>query len=93
MNYHKSGKNSNDGSIIPTENRYYTNYHSPIIIGNDSIIAFKQGVEESGAIVLLTNGIEKTVTKTGTLYEPQIVYNNGTIIWSEYTIHPRFSNA
>lgn len=86
-------KNSNDGSIIPTENRYYTNYHSPIIIGNDSIIAFKQGVEESGAIVLLTNGIEKTVTKTGTLYEPQIVYNNGTIIWSEYTIHPRFSNA
>lgn len=82
-----------NGKTIPTNNRYYTNYHSPIMIGNDSIIAFKLGAEQSGAIVLLTHGIEKIVTKTGTLYDTQIAYNNGTIIWSEYTMHPRFSNA
>ncbi len=89
----KLAESINDGSIIPTENRYYTNYHSPIMIGNDSIIAFKQGVEESGAIVLLSKGNEKILTKTGLLYEPQIAYNNGTIIWSEYTMHPRFTNS
>ena len=78
---------------VYTNNKYYTNYYSPIIIGQDSVIAYKNGIAESGAIVLLHNNKEKILTRTGVLYDKKIAWNNGTIIWSEYKPHPRFSHS
>lgn len=89
----ESVKNPADTSIIITTNQYYTNYYSPILIGNDSIIAYKNGYEESGAIVLIHNGEEKTVTKTGILYDKKIAFNGETIIWAEYLPHYRYSHG
>ncbi len=86
-------KHPNNGQIIPTQNRHYANYYSPIIIGQDSIIAYKQGIEQTGAIILIHKNEETILTKTGTIYDPKIAYHNGTILWSEYSMHPRFSNS
>lgn len=79
--------------IIPTYNTLYTNYYSPIAIGQDSVIAYKQGKEEFGAIVLLNNGEEKILCKTGAIYDKKLAYNNGILLWSEYNPHPRYSHS
>lgn len=78
---------------VYTCNKYYTNYHSPIIIGQDSIIAYKSGIAESGAIVLLHDSNEILLTRTGIVYDKKIAYRHGTIIWSEYKPHPRFTHS
>ncbi len=79
--------------LIPTENRSYMGYYSPIEIGEDSVVAYKYGLSESGAIVLLTNGEEKRLTKVGYLEDYKLAVSGSKILWSEYKYDLRWQEG
>lgn len=45
---------------LPTHNKYYTNYYNPTPISSGKVIAYKKGLQQTGAFVLLHNQNEKT---------------------------------
>lgn len=78
---------------IATRNKFYTNYYYPTPAAPDSVIAYKQGLRESGAFVLLHKGSEKILTRTGTLDDYKFAYNRNQLVWSEYRPHARWEQG
>lgn len=52
---------------IATKNKYYADYYYPTPSGTEGLIAYKKGLQQSGAFVHLKNGKEKKLTRTGVL--------------------------
>lgn len=69
---------------IATRNKYYTNYYYPTPTTEGSLIAYKKGLRQSGAFVLLDKGKEKLLTHTGVLYDYRFAVHGNQIVWTEY---------
>lgn len=78
---------------IPTWNRYYTNYYSPIPDEQGGIIAYKKGIRQTGAFIRLQGQKEELLVRTGILYDYKFTYKDGRIFWSEYHPHIRWDQA
>lgn len=78
---------------LPTRNAYYANYHHPLPIGQDSVIAYKEGLAETGAFVLLSGNQEKLLFRTGILSDYTFAYRAGQLVWSEQVPHIRWGQA
>lgn len=78
---------------ITTTNKYYTNYYYPTPAGNNSLIAYKKGLQQSGAFIRLSNGKEKRLTRTGILDDYKFALHNGKIVWTEYKPHFRWEQG
>lgn len=83
----------NDFDTIPTENRYYTRYYYPVPDDNGKVIAYKDGLQQTGAFVSLSAEGEKLLTRTGTLYDNKFAFNGRQIVWSEYFPHLRWEQG
>lgn len=71
----------------------YTNYHSPIQIGPDSIIAIKTSLTKPSQFVLINMaGKEKKLFTPGNITPYLFSYGNGKIVWAEYKPDPRWEN-
>lgn len=80
----------NHFDTIRTSNSCYTNYYYPTLVKRDSLICYKEGIQETGSFVLLHNGQENRITRTGTLVDYKFAANSRYIVWSEYLSHPRW---
>lgn len=69
---------------LPTFNKYYTNYHYPRPLTGEGWIAYKKGMEETGAFVRNNRGKEKLLTRTGSVDDPKFAFQREQIVWSEY---------
>ncbi len=78
---------------IPTRNKYYTNYYYPTPADSNNVIAYKQGLQETGAFVQLQNGKEKRLTRTGLPDDYKFAVQNNQIVWSEYYPHLRWEQG
>lgn len=78
---------------INTAGRLYANYHYPIPLGGGKIMAYKEGLAEEGAFVVIENGKEKIVFRPGILYDYKYAFHNNTLVWSEYKAHPRWEHG
>ncbi|MDE6451543.1 MAG: hypothetical protein K2L23_04505, partial [Odoribacter sp.] len=78
---------------ITTQNKFYTNYYYPTPIRPDTLIAYKQGLQETGAFVLLHGNSEQILTRTGILDDYKFVYDRHQLIWSEYRPHIRWEQG
>lgn len=78
---------------INTHNKYYANYYYPTPLENQSIIAYKQGLQQTGAFVSLRDGREKLLTRTGIPDDYKFSVHNGKIVWSEYHPHVRWTQG
>lgn len=74
----------NTFDTIPTSNKYYTGYYYPTPLANGQLLAYKDGLQETGAFVLLKDGKEKFLTRTGYLYDRKFVSDGKKIVWTEY---------
>lgn len=83
----------NDFDTIPTHNKYYTGYYYPTPTTGGEMIAYKKGLRQTGAFVSLKNGKEKTLTRTGILYDEKFAWGSGKIAWTEYRANPRWENG
>ena len=83
----------NDFDTLPTENKYYTHYYYPLPVGKEEIIAYKKGLQQTGAFVRLSAEGEKLLTRTGTPDDYKFACNGSQIVWSEYFPHLRWEQG
>lgn len=89
----ESGRIANHFDTIATHNKFYTNYYYPTPVSTNSLIAYKQGLQETGAFVLLRENSEKILTRTGIPDDYKFAYNHNQIVWSEYYPHVRWEQG
>lgn len=78
---------------ITTRNKYYANYYYPVPLTDGKIIAYKKGLQQTGAFVRIKDGKEKTITHTGIPDDYKFALNNNQIVWSEYHPHVRWDQG
>ena len=83
------GKDSvkNRFDTILTSNRHYAEYFYPRPYEDGKILAYKKGMDEGGAFVLLSGGKEKILTKTGITDDKKFALKGKRILWTEYHPH------
>jgi len=64
---------------LPTHNKYYTNYYNPTPISSGKVIAYKKGLQQTGAFVLLHNQNEKLLRRTGILDDYKFAFASAGI--------------
>jgi len=80
--------------LSPDSHKEYTNYYSPVMAGNDSVIALKTSYSQAPSFVMLAgkNRSEKKILSPGIIWPYYFTYKNGIIVWSEHYPDPRWSN-
>jgi len=73
--------------VVTTKKRTWTNYFDPQVIGKDSILMLKSGLDNNTQIVLWTGGKEKIIRE---IPDENISYAKNKIIWTSYTTNVRF---
>jgi len=81
-------------NISPVKKDSYVSYHSPVVVGNDSIVAIKTSFYKPSSIVLITNnGLnEKLICIPGRIYPYFLSSGGGKIVWAEYSPDPRWES-
>lgn len=82
-----------DFDTLHTCNPYYTDYYYPTPTGKGQLIAYKKGLQQTGAFVWSDSSGEKTITPTGSLTDNKFAYHNDLLAWTEYKPHPRWANG
>jgi len=78
---------------ISTFNSSYAGYYYPIPY-KQGIIAFKKGLQQTGAFVFIDSLLrEKILTRTGSLEDMRFTIYNDNIVWTEYRPHPRWEHG
>ena len=80
--------------VSPDKNGQYLNYHSPVIAGNDSIIAIRTSLADPPCFVLIrpSSGYEKRIHVPGYMYPWFITYGKNRLVWVENQPDPRWDN-
>ena len=84
---------TNTFDTISTRNKYFTHYYAPIPLPDHSLLAYKKGIQETGAFVLLRSGKEKMLTRTGITDDCRFATDNRLVVWSEYRPHLRWQQG
>lgn len=82
------------GIVNPPKGRQFINYHSPVLIGYDSIAAVRTSLSEPPSIVLIrpSEKKEKRIHIPGDSYPWVISYGKGKLCWIETHSDPRWEN-
>lgn len=88
-----SGSESYD-VVNPPKGKHFINYHSPVLIGYDSIAAVRTSLSEPPSIVLIrpSERKEKRIHIPGDCYPWFISYGSGKLCWIETHSDPRWEN-
>jgi hypothetical protein len=81
-------------ALNPLKKRNYIDYHSPVLIGKDSVIAIKTSLTRSPEFVLinLSDRSEKRFFTPGYIYTYNLSGSAGKIAWVENRPDPRWEN-
>lgn len=89
------GSGSESYEILnPPKGKKYVNYYSPVLAGNDSIIAVKTSLTDPPSFVLIrpSEKSEEKVHIPGNGYPWYISYGKGKLVWVEKHSDPRWDN-
>jgi hypothetical protein len=80
--------------LNPPKGKNYVNYYSPVLAGNDSIIAVKTSLTDSPSFVLIrpSEKSEERIHIPGYGYPWFISYGKGKLVWVEKHSDPRWEN-
>lgn len=80
--------------LNPPKNERYVSYHSPLLAGDDQILAIKTSLSSSPAIVSFNpaTGREKVLFKPGNVFPYLVSYGGGNVVWVEKRPDPRWEN-
>ncbi len=89
----RSGSKSYE-ALNPPKGKKYINYYSPVIAGQDSIIAIKTSLSDPPAFVLVrpSEKSEKRIHLPGYIYPWFISFGKGKLVWVETHTDPRWEN-
>lgn len=74
---------SDKQTIVSPENKLYTSYQYPIVVGDSIVFALKSGIEEINSLVEIRNGKEKRIVYTGTV-NSKLIHSQDKLYWMEY---------
>ena len=89
------GSGSESYEILnPPKGKNYINYYSPVLAGNDSIIAIKTSLTDPPSFVLIkpSEKSEEKIHIPGFSYPWFISYGKGKLVWVETRSDPRWEN-
>lgn len=89
----EAGQIKDPFDTITTRNKYYANYYYPTPLEDGSLIAYKKGLQQTGAFVQLANGKERLLTKTGSPDDYKFAIGRDKIVWSEYRPNIRWEQG
>ncbi len=102
INYLRSEWGTEDSLLIKSDFTYYDkrnskdyiSYHSPVLVGRDSLIAIKSSLSHSPSFVLLTDSGQKEIKlfTPGYIWPYRITSNGSIITWAENIDDPRWDN-
>jgi hypothetical protein len=81
-------------ALNPSRKKGYVSYSSPLIAGEDSIIAYRYSMSNPDAIVLIRPS-EKSVNRLhvpGYINDKYLSYAKGRLVWVEFKPDPRWEN-
>ncbi|MFN8242137.1 MAG: hypothetical protein U0X39_15460 [Bacteroidales bacterium] len=80
--------------ISRQDNKEYTNYHSPVAVGRDSIVSIKTSLSSPACFVMtdLKTGREKKIHVPGNMYPWVLTGGGGKLAWVETRPDPRWVN-
>lgn len=80
--------------LNPEKQGEFVNYHSPLRIGDDSIIAIKISMKDPTSFVLVNPSTksEKHIHTPGQMYLYTLTYGDGKLVWVENKADPRWDN-
>lgn len=69
----------------------FTNYNNPQVMEDGSVVVMKEGIGDIDQLVVLKNGLEKTVFTVGIVNESGMLSSaNSKVVWNEYEFNPRW---
>ncbi|MFZ2340988.1 MAG: hypothetical protein WAW07_14860 [Bacteroidales bacterium] len=80
--------------LNPSKGKKFINYHSPVLVSNDEIIAVKTSLSDPPSFVLIrpSDNSEKRIHIPGNIYPYYISYGNDRLVWVETHSDPRWEN-
>jgi hypothetical protein len=80
--------------LNPPKGKNYVNYYSPLLAGNDSIIAIKTSLTDPPSFVLIrpSEKSEEKIHIPGYCYPWYISFGKGKLVWVETHSDPRWEN-
>ncbi|MCU0461305.1 MAG: hypothetical protein MUF36_04725 [Bacteroidales bacterium] len=81
-------------ALNPQKKERFVNYHSPLAIGIDSVIAIKTSLSGIPEFVLVrpSGKTEKKLHYPGNIYPFFISFGGGKLVWAETSADPRWEN-
>jgi hypothetical protein len=81
-------------TLNPEKHGEFVNYHSPVLVGEDSIIAIKSSMRDPLSFVLVNpdKRSEKTICTSGQMYLYTLSFGGGKLVWVENKPDPRWTN-
>jgi hypothetical protein len=84
INYFKDINREDSNTVTSGKSKDYINYYSPYIINDEMVISYKTSYNEIPKIVITNkNGEDKTIIKTGYIYDKIFTYNDSILVWNE----------
>ena len=89
-----SSASLNYSDLNPSKGKKFINYHSPVLAGNDEIIAVKTSLSDPPSFVMIrpSDNSEKRIHIPGNIYPYYISYGNDRLVWVETHSDPRWEN-
>jgi len=80
--------------LNPPKGKNFINYYSPVLAGNDSVIAVKTSLTDPPSFVLIkpSEKSEERIHIPGHVYPWFISYGKGKLVWVETRSDPRWNN-
>ncbi len=76
---------------VAPKNKLYASYNNIFYLNENTVIAYKSGLEDIGRIVSIDrNGTERIIFTPGRAFPGSFSYNAGKLVWNEYRRDPRW---
>lgn len=79
-------------TVKTKKNKIYASYKYPKVVGRDSIIAYKDDLNDLSSVVLIYQGEEKVLFYPNGRID-NLNYRDKLVVWSEYIPHLRWKNG
>ena len=73
--------------VVTTKKRVWTNYFDPYVIGKDSLLMLKSGLDNNTQLIIWTCGKEKYLRE---ISGENISAARNTVVWTTFSTNPRF---
>ncbi|MFC2138798.1 hypothetical protein ACFLTE_11540, partial [Bacteroidota bacterium] len=86
-------ESNQDEIIISPESKFYTNYRYPQFVDDSTIIALKEGIDQTSEFIQINlYGNENVILNPGVVWNTRFSLNDNKIVWAEQVFDTRWEH-